>query len=183
MTSAPSRRDGGRQSSGRDRVDGRRPVLGLALALFLVGGCSPLPAAGLRPVPPVTPGITGDSRIRDVKSFQPTLRWEAFPRPEDLRADSGRLASVRNVTYELRIWRAEDGSPGQLVYARSGMTEPMHAVEAPLAPETIYLWTMRARFELHGEPRVTPWGVLGHGRDPVVPHPPFTNYGFWTPKR
>jgi hypothetical protein len=102
-----------------------------------------------------------DSFIRDVDSLQPTFRWETFPRPEDLEADrAGRLAAARNQTYELRIWRCEDNFPSELVYARSGLTEPVHRVETPLAPDTLYLWTIRARFELNGEPRVTEWGVL-----------------------
>ena len=43
---------------------------------------------------------------------EPTLRWQAFPRPEDLTADmEGRLAHARSVTYELRIRRAEGESP------------------------------------------------------------------------
>jgi hypothetical protein len=139
------------------------------------------------------PGITGDRITRDVDSLQPTLRWEAFPRAEDLKADkTAKLADARDVTYEVRIWRAErDCSlaicfPGELAYARSGMNEPVHTVEAPLAPDATYLWTMRARFELYGEPRATQWGVLTlfgrpDGREPVIP--PHGYYRFKTPKR
>jgi hypothetical protein len=160
----------------------RRALLGLAVGALL-GGCTPFPASGLRPVPPVRAAITGDRILRAADALQPTLRWEAFPRPEDLRADTtGRLAHARNVTYELRIWREAD--PGALTYARGGMTDPVHTVETPLAPATVYLWTMRARFELDGEPRVIQWGVLdilALPDEPVIPHRGY--YRFMTPRR
>jgi hypothetical protein len=152
------------------RVDWRAP-LALAL-LLLVSGCArPIPAAGLRPLPLLT---TSDRPLREVTSLQPTLRWEAFPRPEGLALDkAGTLARVRAPTYELRVWRV-DGTysslqekyglfefrPGDLVYARTGLAEPVHTIEAALAPETLYLWTVRARFELDGQPRVTEWAVM-----------------------
>ncbi len=122
--------------SARDRIPA---LLWLAL-LSLAGGCAtPAPAAGLRPLPLyMASGWTHDPGTREVDSRQPTLRWEAFPRPEDLKADrEGRLGNVRSVTYELRIWRAEGGFPAELVYARTGLTEPVHTVETPLAPDTL----------------------------------------------
>ncbi len=142
----------------RDRV----PALLWLAMLSMAGGCAtPAPASGLRPLPLyMASGWTNDPGTRDVDSHQPTLRWEAFPRPEDLRADSeGKLANVGSVTYELRIWRAEDGFPAELVYARAGLSEPNYRVETPLAPDTLYLWSIRTRFDLNGQPRVTQWGV------------------------
>jgi hypothetical protein len=102
---------------------------------------------------------------------------------------------VRNPTYELKIWRAEDYIPAEeeyvpawfvyafhaeLVYARSGLTEPVHTVETPFAPDTLYLWTIRARFELNGEPRVTEWGGR---RFPSAKIPPLGYYMFKTPRQ
>lgn len=130
--------------------------------LFLAVACThPLPAAGLRPLPLLMGGWTRGLVARQVDSLQPTLRWEAFPRPEDLTADTdGRLANARRVTYELRIWRAEGEAPGELVYVRADLTEPVHTLDTPLVPDTLYLWTVRARFDLDGQPRVTLWAVL-----------------------
>lgn len=153
----------------------------LAVALLaLAGGCArPVPAAGLRPLPLQK---TFDPIVREMTSLQPTLRWEAFPRPEDLKVDkAAKLAAARNPTYELRVWRAEQDFPAELVYARSGLAEPVHTIEAPLTPETLYLWTVRARFELDGQPR---WGVMTGMRPfrPVeIPDPGF--YRFKTPKQ
>jgi len=61
-------------------------------------------------------------------------------------------------------------------------------VETPLASETQHLWSVRARFELDGQIRVTPWGVLllpGQSilSDPrSVRLPPRAYYRFVTPK-
>jgi len=181
MRSARIRCSGRGQSSARRRIDWRW-LLGLAL-LSVASGCADLPpAAGLRPLPLLTSFSTIP---REVDSLQPTLRWEAFPRTEDLKVDkAGRLAAVRNPTYELRIWRAEHDFPAELVYARSGLTEPVHTVETPFAPDTLYLWTIRARFELNGEPRVTEWATLSgpwYGRRTEIPHRDY--YRFTTPRR
>ena len=185
-------RCGDRGQSGARRSIAWRWLLGLAL-LCVASGCGPRPAAGLRPLPLL---MYSEPIISYVDSLQPTFRWEAFPRPEDLKVDkAGRLATARNPTYDLRIWRAENRFPAELVYARSGLTEPVHTVEIPFVPDTLYLWTIRARFELNGEPRVMEWGVLTPGPDITewgvlpprdvekaeIPHPDY--YMFKTPVR
>ncbi len=131
--------------------------------LFLVACTRPLEVAGLRPLSPTT-----EDRMPTLESSQPALRWEPFPRPADLEADPhGWVRRVRGVTYDLRIWRGgrdhfghEEIYPDELVYARSALSVPEHTVDTPLASETPYLWSVRARFELDGQIRVTPWGVL-----------------------
>jgi hypothetical protein len=172
-------RCGDRGQSGARRSIAWRWLLGLAL-LCVASGCGPRPAAGLRPLPLLT---YDDSIISYVDSLQPTFRWEAFPRPENLKVDkAGRLAVARNPTYELRIWRAEDYLPAELVYARSRLTEPVHTVETPFVPDTLYLWTIRARFELNGEPRVMEWGGRLDGLKTAKVWPP-GYYMFKTPSR
>lgn len=158
-----------------------RAMLAVAL-LWLVAGCArPVPAAGLRPLPLQN---TFDPIVREMTALQPTLRWETFPRPEDLKVDKeGKLSTARNPTYELRIWRAEQNFPAELVYARSGLAEPVHTIETPLVPDTLYLWTIRALFDLDNQPRVTEWGVMTdiRGSRPVaIPDPGY--YRFKTPK-
>jgi len=161
--------------------------------LFLAACAKPLDVAGLRPLAPTT-----DERAPILESSQPSLRWEPFPRPADLAADpDGWVSRVRNVSYELRIWRGERDPlgygyeeiyPADLVYSRSGLPTPAHTVETPLASETQHLWSVRARFELDGQIRVTPWGVLllpGQSilSDPrSVRLPPRAYYRFVTPK-
>ncbi len=54
-----------------------------------------------------------------VDSLQPTLRWEAFPRPEDREADrEGLLSRISDVTYDLKIWKAPAGDPGMRLLQR-----------------------------------------------------------------
>ena len=64
---------------------------------------------------------------------------------------------------------------------------PEHTVETPLESDTQYLWSVRARFELDGQLRVTPWGVLRLPRQSLVDDsrsmsvPPRGYYRFVTP--
>jgi len=191
------------------------PVLLSLLLAILASGCAkPHPAEGLRPLPLL---MVKDSLTRQMKSLQPRLEWEAFPRPKDVEADEdGRRGSLHAVTYDLRIWRAGGANagvcdapcaapseasypigvcsalcvfPAELVYERRELTEPVHTVESPLAPATLYLWTVRARFDLRGQPRVTQWGVLlASDRNPKLPPrrdptiPSLGYYRFATPQ-
>src|SRR5262252_6664741 len=144
-----------------------------------VSGCSkPQPAAGLRPLPLRMIGWTRDARAQEVDSL----------RPEDVKVDiGGHLANARGVTYEIQIWSADDWYPVELVYARAGLSEPVHTLETPLAPDTLYLWTIRARFDLDGQQRVTEWAFLGFNDDRVPILPPSGRYagyyGLKTPKQ
>ena len=156
-------------------------LLGLALTAMASGCATPHPAEGLRPLPLLT---VHDPPTRDVPSLRPQLQWEPYPRPSDMKADkNGNLTRIQDVTYELRIWKAESPAaglcapfppafaaeavgrgpcvfPGELAYTRNGLANPFHEVESPLAPATVYLWAVRARFALDGQPRVTQWSVL-----------------------
>ena len=165
--------------------------LWLVLVLFLTG-CS-VPVAGLRPQYPSAGYQSTDVTWgNEVDALQPTLLWEAFPRRKDRELDQeGRLTRVRNVTYDLRIWRAARDYAAQAVYRRDGLLTPSHRVERNLARCATYFWTVRARFEFDGDIRVTEWGVTALTskeaeiiglpqladlefvrRFPVVPNPP-----------
>lgn len=128
--------------------------------------CATCPVAGLRPLYPEA----GPS-FSQVNSLQPTFRWEAFPRPTDLDADrDGWVRRIREVTYDVRIWKVELApprefptwwlSPGELFYSRSALSAPTHTIDLPLALSTSYFWSVRARFDLDGQQRVTEWSVL-----------------------
>lgn len=158
--------------------------------LSLAACAAPLDVVGLRPLSPPPYDLAPK-----LESLQPALRWEPFPRPMDLEADRGGWVSrVRHVTYDLRIWRGvrdphgyQEVYPAELVYSRSALAIPEHLVDMELASDTQYLWSVRARFELDGQPRVTPWGVLilpgqSPGDDPrSVSVPPRGYYRFVTP--
>lgn len=150
----------------------------ILLSLVLIGllqGCGSMSSIGLRPeYPPLQKGgfrLWGE--FVEVDSLQPTLRWQGFPRAEDLEAHGAEaLERVEDVSYELRIWKTVNGYSGRLVYAREGLALPEHELETALEPASKYLWTVRARFVLDGLARVTEWGLAGYVlRDTVVPNP------------
>ncbi len=159
---------------------------GVLLALVLVmGGCTaPAEITGLRPLYPEA--STGWAKV---ETLRPTFRWEKFPRPRDSKPGGEPAKGVRNVTYELRIWRGDRRRPLERVFERKGLTVREHKLAKPLAPATTYFWTIRARFEIDGNPRVLEWGtrrrslgVAGEERRwPVVPYPFF--YRFNTPSK
>lgn len=93
---------------------------------------------------PMSPSLAANNRIPEVHALQPELRWEPFPGSQ--------------VTYDLKIWRAEGMNPGVLAYSRDRLSEPSHRLEAPLQPGTTYYWTVRTRFTSEGRVRVTTWG-------------------------
>ena len=128
------------------------------LVVLLAVGCA-TPDAGLRPeYPPIPTNVPEPALIFvAIDSLQPTLRWESFPRDKDRKA--GLVSRIRNVTYDLRICRADDLGP--VVYARQGLLAPSHQIEEPLEPSTEYFWAVRARFELDGHARVTEWSGFG----------------------
>jgi hypothetical protein len=82
----------------------------------------------------------------------PTLRWEAFP--------------GKNVTYDLRIWRAANFlsplniSNGELVCEQENLLEPSYTVEEPLGSSRVYVWSVRAHFDVDGIRKVTQWSRM-----------------------
>ena len=158
----------------------RRALVPLSLALVMGGCAGPAEVTGLRPLyPEASTGWT------NVDSLQPTLRWEEFPRPADSKTGADELRKrLRNVTYDLRIWRGDSLRPLDLVYERTGLAVPEHKLAMPLTAASEYFWTIRARFEIDGNPRVLEWGarrrsigVVGEGRrSPVVPSPFFYRF-------
>ena len=55
------------------------------------------------------------------------------------------------------VWEVREGSPGKLAYERRALPAPQHEMEQPLEPSTRYFWSVHARFEIGGEPRLTDW--------------------------
>jgi hypothetical protein len=133
--------------------------------LLLVGACAPDAVIGLRPeYPPIGQLFPYGHEFVEVDSLQPTFRWESFPRKQDRMADKeGILSHLTSVTYDLQIWLAENGLPSARVYAKQGLTDTSHRINQPLARATMYFWTIRARFQINGESRVTEWGMSDWG--------------------
>jgi hypothetical protein len=98
---------------------------------------------GLLPQPV---GSSDAHRWFETDTRQPALQWLPL---------EGQAAR-----YDLRVWRAEDGVPAELVYERERLPEPQHQLETRLEPDTEYLWSIRAHFEVDGQPRRTPWSEI-----------------------
>ena len=130
-----------------------------------------IPVSGFKPLYPEARFIytVGSGNMRawpEVESLQPTLQWESVPgRVEDswfnkepfIAADPER---IRNVTYDVKVWRVKDLSPEKLVYERKRIKGTEHRLEEPLEPDSKYYWSVRARFEFDGKPRVSEWSML-----------------------
>ncbi len=119
----------------------------------------------------------------EVESLTPTLRWQTIGQvlmeKEERRID---LATLSDITYELRIWETATEYSGDLVYSRTGLKRPFHMVEEALAPGQKYLWTVRAHFLLNGKKRMSEWGLTGYLlQDEPVPNP--ACFRFKTPDR
>lgn len=158
------------------------PDRGVQSAGFLAG------AFGLAPVYPPTRGqLSGNRIIGDrfewttVESLRPTMRWQTFPRANDIAAVPGDMGRVKNVRYDLIIVRERNLAPAEVVYKREGLPEALHTLETSLSPATHYFWTVRARFELDGRERVTEWGSTHYMVREQYAAPSHASYRFKTP--
>jgi hypothetical protein len=173
-------------------------VVLVAFAISLAGctmhaatfGLSPEYPRSLKRVWPGYPVGTEEIISTKIDTVEPTFRWEAFPTKRDLRSQKPEirdaLSRITNVTYDLKIFRAENDYPAELIYSRQGLPEPRHKIETPLETCTKYFWSVRARFKLDNKIRVTGWSVYFVSDVPEnpwysshVPNPYF--YLFQTP--
>ena len=170
----------------------RNAAIPFVLLLAATGCSMKATVYGLKPEYPVCSSSKTEIVFVNVDSLQPTFRWESFPRPHDMEEDKGRegmLSRIREVTYDLRIWDSENDYPAAIIYSRQGIKEPIHMIENPLKPCANYFWTVRARFVIDDQTRVTEWGILkfpqmkrGHPsprRSTIIPNPNL--YRFKTP--
>ena len=150
----------------------------ILFALAILSGCGGVTVVGLHPkYPPLEKkAFATHCEFVEVESLQPTFQWQPFPRPADDFADK-----VHDVTYELRIWTTTQGPSGKLRYSRDGLKLPSHKPEESLEPSIQYLWSVRARFMIDGDLRVTEWGMAGLPlRNEAVPN--LSCFRFKTPE-
>lgn len=135
----------------------RTAPLTLVFVVCLTTACTQtLPVSGLKPIFP--PAETG---WPSVSSLQPTLRWKALLPNEKDSSSNSIHDGISHVRYELRIWREKHGRPVELVYERQDLEDNVHKLAHPLLPASNYFWTVRARFDLEGKRRVSPWSRIG----------------------
>lgn len=144
------------------------------IAPLLAIACG-LPVKGLGPKsPPVEIGLFSKLPVfTKVDSLTPELSWYPL-------SDEDLLSPPTDVTYELRIWKTQGGSSGELVYLRRALVETHHRLEVPLEPASTYLWSVRASFTLDGRRQVTEWAGAGQLlQDQTVPNA--SGFRFQTP--
>jgi len=178
----------------------------------------------LRPLSPASleapKAVRGGRPDATSNSLSPTLAWEAFPRQrEGVTEKEGLSGEISEVTYDLRVWKqAANGSPGELVYERVGITAEAgsgsvvlmenitdeggqsqvrtwtvsgirsaeHATEGQLEPDTDYLWSIRARYQIRKQQGITTWSRYrmteypGDSCEPGILSP-YAYYRFKTP--
>ena len=137
-----------------------RSVVATTLAASLLSGCGHTARVhGLKPLhPPLQLGPAPE-----VETLQPTLRWHQAERgavlydvivyrmnacsfnPND-PMDGRRLPEVaRNTARAFGALGRGDDPDRPSVYYRQGLSSPSHRIETPLAPRTVYLWSVRTR--------------------------------------
>ena len=87
------------------------------------------------------------------QTLQPMLSWDTLSLSNGKKIDMA-IRSISRITYELRVWKNGVGGR-EPVYERKGLTETKHRIEDPLEPSTVYAWTVRARFVLDNQTRLT----------------------------
>ena len=93
-----------------------------------------------------------------VSSLTPMLAWSAAQLAPKM-FNPNPWATDRSLRYDLRIWKAEDDVPGNIVYERLGLTGTRHRVDVPLEPASTYFWSVRMRGTIDGLLRAVPWSM------------------------
>jgi hypothetical protein len=107
----------------------------------------------------------------EVVPLQPALVWSTFPRAEDAAAEALKPPHrVSGVSYELKLWqdpihrsdqRRVDApaSALQLIEHVSDLSMPTYNQKTPLVSDALYLWSVRAWFQLDEQLRATEWSI------------------------
>ena len=108
-----------------------------------------------RDPPPEQSWLTGP-RAAAVPSLRPALSWSPVPPRDDYQALP---PDARDLRYDLRVWRLDDGVPVELVVERAGLEAPTYQIEQDLRPGTEYGWSVRLRYFSGGQPRALRWSA------------------------
>ncbi len=101
----------------------------------------------------------GSARASLATSLEPKFRWRDFPGDKVLNADfQGKLRQLSSLRYDLRIFRLDDQrSTARIVLERNNIEATEYRMTQPLAPNTEYVWSVRARFALDTGERTSRW--------------------------
>ncbi len=94
-----------------------------------------------------------------VTSLEPHFRWREFPTEKVLTADfQGLLPALSLLRYDLRIYRLDDERrTARIILEQNNIEATEFRMSQPLAPDTEYVWSVRARFVLYTGERTSRW--------------------------
>jgi hypothetical protein len=92
-------------------------------------------------------------------TLEPMFRWKDFPGKKVLDADfQAKLRQLSDLRYDLRVYRLDDErNTARTILERNNITANQYQITQPLAPDTQYAWSVRARFALDTGERTTRW--------------------------
>ena len=96
----------------------------------------------------------------DAEKQTSRFTWESFPSERMLQGASFSADKIENVVYEFRLIQSEldvRWSGPKVMYRSAGLTTPEHTLPFTLPSCERLYWSVRARFDLDGVPRVTEW--------------------------
>ncbi len=115
-------------------------------------------------VEPIEPPVhqywsAGSARAALATSLEPKFRWQDFPGDKVLNADfQGKLRQLSSLRYDLRIYRLEEQHrTARIILERNSIEATEYQMTQPLAPNTEYVWSVRARFALDTGERTSRW--------------------------
>jgi hypothetical protein len=120
----------------------KRLVAVMLMSLVLLAGCHMRLTNG--DIKPIYPDLGYTDRPKTIDTLTPTFRWTS-----EAKAPS---------TYDFAIWDSGeviDGNMGSKrpIYYKEALPQPEHKIEIPLAPNTVYAWSVRTR----SEGKASPW--------------------------
>lgn len=99
--------------------------------------------------------------VTSIETAQPEFLWTPLEGLLSATGQSRLIPQISDLAYEFRLYSAADAGvglvPGQLLFERTDLAQPLLRLSAPLESCQSYFWTVRARFQLGGFPRRTEW--------------------------
>ena len=97
----------------------------------------------------------------DAEEQTSRFTWESFPSERMLQGANFSAENIDTVVYEFRLipsskFASQGGGP-EVMYRSTGLAAPEHILPFTLPSCEIFYWSVRARFNLYGVPRVTEW--------------------------
>ena len=95
----------------------------------------------------------------DAEEQTSRFTWESFPSERMLQGANFSAENIDNVVYEFRLIPYSKWRTSEVMYRSTGLAAPEHNLPFTLPSCEHMFWSVRARFNLYGVPRVTEWSA------------------------